>query len=46
MDAARAAIANGRNQYAPGRGVPALLQAIAAHQARFYGSVLIPTARS
>ncbi|WP_036318197.1 aminotransferase class I/II-fold pyridoxal phosphate-dependent enzyme [Microbacterium sp. B24] len=42
LEAARAAIANGRNQYAPGRGVPALLQAIAAHQARFYGLTVDP----
>lgn len=31
------AIARGANQYPPGRGVPALLEAIAAHQERFYG---------
>lgn len=37
LDAARSAIATGANQYAPGRGVPVLLEAIAAHQARFYG---------
>ncbi|RKS85332.1 succinyldiaminopimelate aminotransferase [Microbacterium sp. AG790] len=42
IDAARAAIANGRNQYAPGRGVPTLLRAIAAHQERFYGVSLDP----
>lgn len=35
--AAQAAIASGANQYAPGRGVPALREAIAAHQKRFYG---------
>lgn len=36
-DAAIAAIRAGRNQYPPGRGVPELCAAIAAHQARFYG---------
>jgi N-succinyldiaminopimelate aminotransferase len=35
--AAQAAIASGANQYAPGKGVPALREAIAAHQSRFYG---------
>ncbi|AUG29341.1 MULTISPECIES: aminotransferase class I/II-fold pyridoxal phosphate-dependent enzyme [Microbacterium] len=42
LDAARDAIAAGFNQYAPGRGVPALLTAIAAHQRRFYGRELDP----
>ena len=37
LDAARAAIAAGENQYAPGRGVAALLDAVAAHERRFYG---------
>lgn len=37
LDAARAAIANGANQYPPGRGIPDLLLAIAEHQERFYG---------
>ena len=32
LEAARAAIANGVNQYPPGRGIPDLLSAIAAHQ--------------
>ena len=36
-EAARAAIASGHNQYAPGRGVPELREAVAAHQERFYG---------
>lgn len=36
LDAARANIAAGFNQYAPGRGFPALREAIAAHQQRFY----------
>lgn len=31
------ALRSGRNQYAPGTGVPELRQAIAAHQKRFYG---------
>ncbi|MDQ1595727.1 MAG: N-succinyldiaminopimelate aminotransferase [Arthrobacter pascens] len=35
--AAQAAIAQGSNQYAPGKGIPELRQAIAAHQQRFYG---------
>ncbi|MHA7278029.1 aminotransferase class I/II-fold pyridoxal phosphate-dependent enzyme [Arthrobacter sp. Hz1] len=37
LDAARAAIAAGANQYAPGQGLPVLREAIAAHQERFYG---------
>jgi N-succinyldiaminopimelate aminotransferase len=37
IDAARQAIADGVNQYPPGRGMPVLRQAIAAHQARWYG---------
>ena len=37
LEAARQAIADGRNQYPPGRGVPELLEAVAAHQERFYG---------
>lgn len=37
LDAARSAITSGANQYAPGRGVPALLDAVSAHQRRFYG---------
>lgn len=41
-DAAIEAIAAGGNQYAPGRGVPALLAAIAAHENRFYGLPLDP----
>ena len=36
-EAAIAAIRAGRNQYPPGRGVPELLSAIAAHEKRFYG---------
>ena len=42
LEAARAAIANGVNQYPPGRGIPDLLQAIAEHQERFYGQLLDP----
>jgi N-succinyldiaminopimelate aminotransferase len=37
VDAAVEAMREGGNQYAPGTGVPALRQAIAAHQQRFYG---------
>jgi N-succinyldiaminopimelate aminotransferase len=37
IEAAVAAIRGGRNQYPPGAGVPELLDAVAAHQKRFYG---------
>ncbi|MBO0894014.1 MAG: pyridoxal phosphate-dependent aminotransferase [Acidimicrobiales bacterium] len=37
LEAAVAAIRAGHNQYPPGRGVPALLEAVAAHQRRFHG---------
>lgn len=37
LEAARRAIADGVNQYPPGRGMPVLRDAIAAHQRRFYG---------
>lgn len=40
--AARDAIASGANQYAPGKGIPALREAIAVHQQRFYGLELDP----
>jgi len=36
-EAAIAAIRDGHNQYPPGPGLPALRQAIAEHQRRFYG---------
>ncbi len=42
LEVAREAIASGRNQYPPGPGVPELLEAIAAHQQRFYGIELDP----
>ncbi len=42
LEAARAAIANGANQYPPGRGVPDLLLAISEHQQRFYGLTVDP----
>ncbi|MEV7604870.1 aminotransferase class I/II-fold pyridoxal phosphate-dependent enzyme [Paenarthrobacter sp. NPDC089322] len=35
--AAQAAIAGGANQYAPGKGIPELREAISGHQRRFYG---------
>ena len=36
------AIEAGFNQYPPGIGVPALREAVAAHQSRFYGQVYDP----
>lgn len=42
LDAAKAAIDAGRNQYPPGPGVPELLEAVAAHQERFYGLQVDP----
>ncbi|SDR07935.1 succinyldiaminopimelate aminotransferase apoenzyme [Arthrobacter crystallopoietes] len=36
-EAARDAISAGANQYAPGKGIPALREAISDHQRRFYG---------
>ena len=42
LDAAKAAIDSGRNQYPPGAGVPELLDAIAVHQRRFYGIEIDP----
>jgi N-succinyldiaminopimelate aminotransferase len=42
IEAARSAIADGANQYAPGIGVPVLRTAIAAHQRRHYGIELDP----
>jgi N-succinyldiaminopimelate aminotransferase len=36
LAAAAAALAGGRNQYAPGPGIPELRQAIAEHQRRYY----------
>lgn len=42
LEAAREAIATGRNQYPPGPGVPELLEAVADHQRRFYGLELDP----
>jgi len=37
LEAARQAISDGINQYPPGIGLPVLREAIATHQARFYG---------
>ena len=42
LDDAVAAIRSGQNQYPPGIGVPALLEAVAEHQHRFYGLTLDP----
>ncbi|KAG4074731.1 hypothetical protein HA402_007007 [Bradysia odoriphaga] len=42
LEAARTAIANGANQYPPGRGIPDLLAAISEHQQRFYGLAVDP----
>lgn len=41
-EAAKAAIDAGANQYPPGPGIPALLEAVAAHQERFYGLTVDP----
>jgi N-succinyldiaminopimelate aminotransferase len=45
LAAAKAAIDGGRNQYPPGPGVPELLEAVAAHQERFYGIRLDPSSQ-
>jgi N-succinyldiaminopimelate aminotransferase len=42
LEGAIAAIRAGANQYPPGRGIPALRQAIVDHQRRFYGLVYDP----
>ncbi len=42
LEAAKAAIDGGRNQYPPGPGVPELLEAISLHQKRFYGLPVDP----
>ena len=42
VDAAVHALRTGRNQYAPGPGVPELRAAVADHQRRFYGIELDP----
>ncbi|MGR2751350.1 pyridoxal phosphate-dependent aminotransferase [Agromyces arachidis] len=44
LEAARAAIAAGVNQYPPGRGLPVLRDAIARHQRRWYGLEVDPDA--
>jgi N-succinyldiaminopimelate aminotransferase len=44
IDAAAAALKDGRNQYPPLTGVPELRQAVAAHNARFYGLQVDPNA--
>ncbi len=42
LDVAVAALRGGRNQYAPGPGVPELREAVARHQQRLYGIDLDP----
>ena len=42
LEVAVTALRSGRNQYAPGPGVPELRQAVADHQARHYGIELDP----
>ena len=42
LEAAVRAVRGGRNQYPPGRGVPELRTAVAAHQRRFYGMDVDP----
>lgn len=43
LDVASQALYGGRNQYAPGPGVPELREAVAEHQLRHYGIELDPT---
>ena len=43
VEAAVTALREGRNQYAPGAGVPELREAVAQHQAAHYGVDLDPT---
>jgi N-succinyldiaminopimelate aminotransferase len=45
LEAATAAMRAGHNQYAPLPGVPALREAVAEHQRRFYGIELDPDAQ-
>ena len=42
VDAAVEAMRGGRNQYAPGAGVPELRRAVADHQQRYYGLAVDP----
>ncbi len=42
LEAAARAIRDGHNQYPPGRGVATLIDAIAAHESRFFGLELDP----
>ena len=44
IDKAVEALRTGRNQYAPGAGIPELRHAIADHQKRFYGLTIDPDA--
>ena len=43
LDAAVEALRGGRNQYAPGPGIPELREAVAEHQHRCYGIDLVPS---
>ncbi len=45
LEAARRAIAQGHNQYPPGRGIPELRRAVADHQRRYYGIELDPASQ-
>ncbi len=42
LEVASKAVLGGHNQYAPGRGIPALREAVARHQQRHYGLDLDP----
>lgn len=42
LEAAIQAIRDGHNQYAPGNGIPALREAVATHQDRFWGMPVDP----
>ncbi|HET6626725.1 MAG TPA: pyridoxal phosphate-dependent aminotransferase [Nocardioidaceae bacterium] len=46
VEAAVTALREGRNQYPPGRGIPELREAVAAHQAKHYGIELDPATQA